>query len=60
MPFEEICRIVAQRLLQGCMNHEQFSNYYDFLGLEGYKLFHEHQFFEEMQMLEALWQFHQM
>jgi len=22
MPFEEICKLVAQRLLQGCMNHE--------------------------------------
>ena len=48
MPFEEICKLVAQRLLQGCMNHEQFANYYDFIGLKGYKLFHEYHFFEEM------------
>ena len=48
MPFEEICKLIAQRLLQGCMNHEQFANYYDFLGLEGYKLFHEYHFFEQM------------
>ena len=48
MPFEEICKLVAQRLLQGCMNHEQFANYYDFLGLEGYSVFHEYHFFEEM------------
>ena len=48
MPFEEICKLVAQRLLQGCMNHQQFANYYSFLGLKGYKSFHEYHFFEEM------------
>lgn len=48
MPFEEICKLVAQRLLQGCMNHEQFANYYNFLGLEGYSVFHEYHFFEQM------------
>lgn len=48
MPFEEICKLIAQRLLQGCMNHEQFANYYDFLGLEGYSIFHEYHFFEQM------------
>lgn len=48
MPFEEICKLIAQRLLQGCMNHQQFANYYDFLGLQGYKLFHEYHFFEQM------------
>lgn len=48
MPFEEICKLIAQRLLQGCMNHEQFANYYDFLGLEGYSILHEYHFFEQM------------
>lgn len=48
MPFEEICKMIAQRLLQGCMNHEQFANYYDFLGLKGYSVFHEYHFFEQM------------
>ena len=48
MPFEEICKMIAQRLLQGCMNHEQFANYYDFLGLKGYSLCHEYHFFEQM------------
>lgn len=48
MPIEEICKLIAQKLLQGCMNHQQFANYYDFLGLEGYKLCHEYHFFEEM------------
>lgn len=48
MPFEELCKLIAQKLLQGCMNHEQFANYYDFLGLEGYKLCHEYHYFEQM------------
>ncbi len=48
MPFEEICKMIAQRLLQGCMNHEQFANYYDFLGLKGYSLCHEYHFFQQM------------
>ncbi len=48
MPIEEICKLIAQRLLQGCMNHQQFTNYYDFLGLEGYKLCHEYHFFEQL------------
>lgn len=48
MTIEEISRLIAQRLLQGCMNHEQFANYYSFLGLEGYKLFHEFHFAEQM------------
>lgn len=47
MTIEEISNLIAQRLLQGSMNHEEFANYYDFLGLEGYKLFHEYHFFEQ-------------
>lgn len=47
MTIDEISSLVAQRLLQGTMNHSQFSNYYNFLGLEGYKLFHEYHFFEQ-------------
>ena len=47
MTIEEIGSLVAQRLLQGSMNHEQFCNYYHFLGLQGYKAFHECHFYEE-------------
>lgn len=47
MTIEEIGSNVAERLLQGVMNHEQFANYYDFLGLEGYKLCHEYHYFEQ-------------
>ena len=47
MTIEEIGSLVSQRLLQGAMNHQQFSNYYDFLGLEGYKLCHKYHFLEQ-------------
>lgn len=47
MTIEEIGRNVAERLLQGAMSHEEFTNYYNFLGLQGYKLCHEYHFFEE-------------
>lgn len=47
MTVEEIGSNISERLLQGAMNHEQFANYYDFLGLEGYKLYHEYHYFEQ-------------
>ena len=47
MTVEEIGSNVAERLLQGAMNHQQFANYYDFLGLQGYKLCHECHFYEQ-------------
>ncbi len=47
MTIEEIGSLVSQRLLQGVMNHQQFSNYYNFLGLEGYKLCHKYHFLEQ-------------
>lgn len=47
MPIEDICRLIAQRLLQGTMYHEQFANYYNFLGLLGYKTYHEYHYYEQ-------------
>ena len=47
MTVEEIGSNVIERLLQGDMNHQQFANYYDFLGLQGYKLCHEWHFYEQ-------------
>ena len=47
MTVEEISSLVAQRLLQGSMNHQSFAKYYSFLGLEGYKLFHEYQYYDQ-------------
>ena len=48
MTIEEINSLIAQRLLQGSMNHQEFSTYYSFLGLEGYKAYHEYHFIEEV------------
>lgn len=47
MNIEEIYTLVSQRLLQGAMMHQQLANYYDFLGLEGYKYCHEYHLDEE-------------
>ena len=47
MTIDEISHLVAERLLQGTMYHDEFINYYSFLGLEGYKLFHKYHFIEE-------------
>lgn len=47
MTVEEISSIIAQRLLQGSMHHQSFAKYYSFLGLQGYRLFHEYQYYCE-------------
>ena len=47
MGIEEIYALVSQRMLQGSMLHEQLANYYEFLGLEGYKCCHEYHLREE-------------
>lgn len=47
MTIEEIGSSIAERLLEGAMKHDQFANYYAFLGFQGYKLCHEYHCFEE-------------
>lgn len=47
MTVEEIFSSIASHMLKGMMIHEQFANYYDFLGLPGYKECHEYHFLEE-------------
>lgn len=47
MTVDEIYRDLSAHMIQGMMFHEQLANYYDFLGLEGYKRCHEYHFFEE-------------
>ena len=44
MTIDELSNLVAQRILQGSMNHAEFANYYSFLGLDGYKSFHKYHF----------------
>lgn len=47
MNVEEICAAIAQKLLQGSMVHQQFINYYNFLGLDGYQKCHEYHYYEQ-------------
>lgn len=47
MTIAEIYSAMSNQLIQGMMFHEQMSNYYDFLGLNGYKRCHEYQFLTE-------------
>ncbi len=48
MNIEEIFASIANRLLQGAMVHQELTNYYNFLGLYGYKECHEYHFLEEI------------
>ena len=48
MTVEEIYSKLANHMLQGIMTHEEFANYYDFLGLKGYKRCHEYHYLDEI------------
>ena len=48
MTVEEIFSELSAHMIKGIMNHEEFANYYDFLGLKGYKKCHEYHFYDEM------------
>lgn len=47
MTVEEIYSELAAHKIKGMMLHENLANYYDFLGLKGYKRCHEYHFLEE-------------
>lgn len=47
MTVDEIFEQLASHLIQGMMVHEQLANYYDFLGLKGYKRCHEYHYMQE-------------
>lgn len=47
MTVEEIGGLIAQKMLQGTMIHQQLINYYNFLGLKGYQKCHEYHYQEE-------------
>ena len=48
MEVSEIFYQIANHMLEGIMTHQQLANYYDFLGLSGYKRCHEYHFLDEM------------
>lgn len=47
MTCEEIFTKLAEHQIKGMMVHEQLANYYDFLGLPGYRNCHEYHFMKE-------------
>lgn len=47
MTVEEIYSQIAAHMIKGMMFHEQMANYYDFLGLKGYKRCHEYHYLSE-------------
>ena len=54
MTVEEIYSKLATHMIKGLMAHEQLANYYDFLGLKGYKRCHEYHYLEESCNFEKL------
>ena len=47
MTLEEIYAELSAHMIKGMMIHAQMADYYDFLGLEGYKRCHEYHFMME-------------
>ena len=47
MTIAEIYAKINEHMINGLMLHDQLANYYDFLGLEGYKRCHEYHYFKE-------------
>lgn len=47
MTVEEIYGEIGAHMIKGMMLHEQLANYYDFLGLKGYKRCHEYHYLQE-------------
>lgn len=47
MTVDEIFSKLAANMIKGLMIHEQLANYYDFLGLKGYKRIHEYYYLDE-------------
>jgi hypothetical protein len=47
MTIDEVFEKIASHMIKGMMTHEQLANYYDFLGLKGYKRCHEYHFLDE-------------
>jgi len=54
MTCEEIFKGLSEHMVKGLMIHEQLANYYDFLGLYGYRDCHEYHFIHESCMYRKL------
>lgn len=47
MTVAEVFTEISKHMIKGMMTHEQLANYYDFLGLCGYKRCHEYHYLSE-------------
>ena len=47
MNIEEIFSLISEHMVEGLMTHSQLSDYFGFLGLEGYQICHKYHYFEE-------------
>lgn len=47
MTYEEVFSNISAHMVKGIMLHAQMSDYFDFLGLKGYKRLHEYHYLEE-------------
>lgn len=47
MTIEEIYSSLASHMILGMMTHQHLANYYDFLGLKGYKRCHEYHYLKQ-------------
>ena len=54
MPVEEIFKEVSKHMIEGLMFHEQLSEYYLFLGLDGYSKCHDYHYLCESKAFSKL------
>ena len=54
MTYEEIFSNISAHMIKGIMFHAQMADYFDFLGLKGYKRLHEYHYFDESIMFRKL------
>lgn len=54
MELKEIYSKINEHMINGLMLHDQLANYYDFLGLKGYKRCHEYHYFAENMAYRSL------
>ena len=47
MTVDEIFSVLSEHMVEGLMTHSQLSDYFGFLGLEGYQKCHKYHYFEE-------------
>lgn len=58
MTPEEIFTKILNHMVKGLMVHEQLANYYDFLGLQGYRRCHEYHFLSESRCYRKLYHYY--